>query len=181
MYCNLSQTGYPQSRRNVSVNPSNAVDKGTSHPQAGYLVPSYIVSGLQCKKMERRLLEGQVSIGVLREQVVFKVEETAQPPRRNIRHEIKEPVFQAGFVFKDVHGCKRDSRKLVRYSSTCPGCVSLQDFKIGQCFSLLFFGHGKGNHQVIGFALQAVRQRVKVHHGNIGKASSPKWTCPSMK
>ena len=94
-------------RLNVSVNSGAAVEKGTSHPRKGQLVPSYVISGLQGKKAERRRRENQVPTGFFCEQIVFKVEEAAQLSGRSIRHKVKNLVSQAALVLKDVQVCKR--------------------------------------------------------------------------
>ena len=83
--------------------------------------------------MERRLQEKQIPIGLLSKQVVLQVEEAAQFSGGGIRYKVKESVSEDALVLKDVQVCKRDSRKLVRHSGTSPGCVGLQNLKIGHC------------------------------------------------
>ena len=110
---------------NVSVNSSNAVDKREQPPRKDGCSLFHVNAKLRRKKVEIRLQEKQIPIGLLSKQVVLQVEEAAQLFRRGIRHKVKEPVSQAALVLKDVQVCKRDSRKLVRHSGTSPGYVGL--------------------------------------------------------
>lgn len=109
----------------VSVNSSNAVDKREQPPRKDGCSLFHVNARLRRKKMERRLQEKQIPIGLLSKQVVLQVEEAAQFSGGSIRHKIEEPVSQVALVLKDVQVCKRDSRKLVRHSGTSPGCVGL--------------------------------------------------------
>ena len=95
--------------------------------------------------MERRLQEKQIPIGLLSKQVVLQVGEAAQFSGGGIRYKVKESVSEDALVLKDVQVCKRDSRKLVRYSSAGPGCVGLQNLKIGHWVSFPSFRHWVGD------------------------------------
>lgn len=109
----------------VSVNSSNAVDKREQPPRKDGCSLFHVNAGLRRKKMERRLQEKQIPIGLLSKQVVLQVEEAAQFSGGGIRYKVKESVSEDALVLKDVQVCKRDSRKLVRHSGTSPGCVGL--------------------------------------------------------
>ena len=129
----------------VSVNSSNAVDKREQPPRKDGCSLFHVNARLRRKKMERRLQEKQIPNGLLSKQVVLQVEEAAQFSGGSIRHKIEEPVSQVALVLKDVQVCKRDSRKLVRHSGTSPGCVGLQNLKIGHCDSFPSFRHWVGD------------------------------------
>ena len=85
----------------VSVNSRNAVDKREQPPRKDGCSLFHVNARLRRKKMERRLQEKQIPIGLLSKQVVLQVEEAAQLFRRGIRHKVKEPVSQAALVLKD--------------------------------------------------------------------------------
>ncbi len=102
----------------VSVNSSNAVDKREQPPRKDGCSLFHVNAGLRRKKMERRLQEKQIPIGLLSKQVVLQVEEAAQFSGGGIRYKVKESVSEDALVLKDVQVCKRDSRKLVRHSGS---------------------------------------------------------------
>ena len=129
----------------VSVNSSNTVDKREQPPRKDGCSLFHVNAGLRRKKMERRLQEKQIPIGLLSKQVVLQVEEAAQFSGGGIRYKVKESVSEDALVLKDVQVCKRDSRKLVRYSSAGPGCVGLQNLKIGHWVSFPSFRHWVGD------------------------------------
>ena len=115
----------PVNSSTVSVNSSNAVDKREQPPRKDGCSLFHVNARLRRKKMERRLQEKQIPIGLLSKQVVLQVEEAAQFSGGGIRYKVKESVSEDALVLKDVQVCKRDSRKLVRHSGTSPGCVGL--------------------------------------------------------
>ena len=86
----------------VSVNSSNAVDKREQPPRKDGCSLFHVNARLRRKKMERRLQEKQIPIGLLSKQIVLEVEEAAQLSGRGIRHKIKKQVSQAALVLKDV-------------------------------------------------------------------------------
>ena len=129
----------------VSVNSSNAVDKREQPPRKDGCSLFHVNAKLRRKKVERRLQEKQIPIGLLSKQVVLQVEETAQFSGGGIRYKVKESVSEDALVLKDVQVCKRDSRKLVRHSGTSPGCVGLQNLKIGHWVSFPSFRHWVGD------------------------------------
>ena len=130
---------------NVSVNSSNAVDKREQPPRKDGCSLFHVNARLRRKKMERRLQEKQIPIGLLSKQVVLQVGEAAQFSGGGIRYKVKESVSEDALVLKDVQVCKRDSRKLVRHSGTSPGCVGLQNLKIGHWVSFPSFRHWVGD------------------------------------
>ena len=87
---------------NVSVNSSNAVDKREQPPRKDGCSLFHVNAGLRRKKMERRLQEKQIPIGLLSKQIVLQVEEAAQLSGRSIRYKVEEPVSQVALVLKDV-------------------------------------------------------------------------------
>ena len=87
----------------VSVNSSNAVDKREQPPRKDGCSLFHVNARLRRKKMERRLREKQVPIGLLSKQVVLEVEEAAQLSGRGIRHKVEG----AG-----ISGCSRPQRRL---------------------------------------------------------------------
>ena len=73
----------------VSVNSSNAVDKREQPPRKDGCSLFHVNAGLRRKKMERRLQEKQIPIGLLSKQVVLQVEEAAQFSGGGIRYKVK--------------------------------------------------------------------------------------------
>ena len=88
-------------RYNVSVNSSNAVDKREQPPRKDGCSLFHVNAGLRRKKMERRLQEKQIPIGLLSKQVVLQVEEAAQFSGGGIRYKVKESVSEDALVLKD--------------------------------------------------------------------------------
>ena len=85
----------------VSVNSSNAVDKREQPPRKDGCSLFHVNARLRRKKMERRLQEKQIPIGLLSKQVVLQVEEAAQFSGGGIRYKVKESVSQDALVLKD--------------------------------------------------------------------------------
>ena len=78
----------------VSVNSRNAVDKREQPPKKDGYSLFHVNARLRRKKMERRLQERQIPIGLLSKQVVLQVEEAAQFSGGGIRYKVKEPVLR---------------------------------------------------------------------------------------
>ena len=87
--------------KKVSVNSSNAVDKREQPPRKDGCSLFHVNAGLRRKKMERRLQEKQIPIGLLSKQVVLQVEEAAQFSGGGIRYKVKESVSEDALVLKD--------------------------------------------------------------------------------